>query len=471
MIKFGTDGWRDIIADRFTFDRVYLVARAIGSYLKDKTGDWEKGIFIGYDTRFLADDFARVAAQGLRDEGVAVKISPEFIPTPTTAFCVKHFHLAGAIMITASHNPPRYCGIKFIPSYAGPAFPEITKEIENKISKLEGKVEFSWRNAEKDFPTLNPFSQYKEHLISLIDKEALKNAKLKLVLDPSFGAGISIFPQIFDSMTEELSVINNYRDPYFGGTLPDPSPVRLQKLAKLVVDKKAHLGLSLDGDGDRFGVVDEEGNVFNTNEMLSIIAYHLLKNKRERGEIVRTVATTHLLDRIAQDFGVELKETPVGFKYIAREMLEKRVLLGGEESGGLSLGRHIPEKDGLLASLLAAEVYAYEKKPLKAVLEEIWEKYGVLISRRWDLPFPPEERRRIVEMLAQEPPSEVAGREVREVKRVDGLKVVLEDGAWFLIRLSGTEPLVRVYVEASSPTELEELANFARRHLSLASIK
>jgi alpha-D-glucose phosphate-specific phosphoglucomutase len=467
MIKFGTDGWRAIIADEFTFDRVYVVAKAIGNYLKEKKRGKGKGIFVGYDTRFLADEFGRVSAHALREEGLDVKVSPSFIPTPVTAFCVKHFNLEGAVMITASHNPPMYCGIKFIPHYAGPAFPEITSSIEKFIGNLEAKTSFSLEMVKADFPSLDPFPEYKSHLISLVDKEAIKRSGLKVVLDPSFGAGISVFEEIFKPLGVETVVINNYRDPYFGGDLPDPSPKRLKKLADVVKRENAQLGLSLDGDGDRFGVVDEEGNIFNTNEMLSIIAYHLLKNKNEKGTLVRTVATTHLLDRIASSFGVGSKETPVGFKYIAREMLEDNVLLGGEESGGLSLGKHLPEKDGLLASLLVAEVYAYEKKPLGKVLKEIWKKFGQLVSRRWDMPFPSQKRNEVVKLLKKELPSQISGRKVEEVRRIDGVKAIFSDGSWFLMRPSGTEPLVRVYVESSSQEAVEEIASFALNYLSI----
>jgi alpha-D-glucose phosphate-specific phosphoglucomutase len=465
VIKFGTDGWRAIIADEFTFNRVYIVAKAIGAYLKEKSEG--KGVFVGYDTRFLADEFGRVSAKALKEEGFDVKIASSFIPTPVTAFCVKHFKLKGAVMITASHNPPMYCGIKFIPHYAGPAFPEITSRIEEYIHRLEKGTSFSLEMIESDFPLLNPFSEYKRHLVSLVDKNAMKKSRLKVVLDPSFGAGISIFEEIFKPLEVETVVINNYPDPYFGGGLPDPSPKRLEKLAEIVREEKAQLGLSLDGDGDRFGVVDEEGNVFNTNEMLSVIAYHLLKNKEKRGTLVRTVATTHLLDKIASNFGVELKETPVGFKYIAHEMLKDRVLLGGEESGGLSLGKHLPEKDGLLASLLVAEVYAYEKKPIGEVLKEIWRKFGKFVSKRWDIPFPSQRREKILELLKQDFPSQVAGKKVKEVRRVDGVKAVLDDGSWFLMRLSGTEPLVRVYVESYSQKDLEKIASFALNYLSI----
>jgi|Deesub1362A_J573_1020465.scaffolds.fasta_scaffold01140_3 phosphomannomutase len=471
MIKFGTDGWRAVIADEFTFDRVYVVAKAIGTYLREKEGEGGKGIFVGYDTRFLADEFGRVSAHALREEGLDVKISPSFIPTPVTAFCVKHFNLKGAVMITASHNPPMYCGIKFIPHYAGPAFPEITSSIEKFITSLETKTFFSLEMARADFPSLDPFPEYKSHLISLADKEAIRRSRLKVVLDPSFGAGISVFEEIFKPLGVETVVINNYRDPYFGGDLPDPSPRRLKKLAEVVKRENAQLGLSLDGDGDRFGVVDEEGNVFNTNEMLSIIAYHLLKNKNERGTLVRTVATTHLLDRIATSFGVDSRETPVGFKYIAREMLENNVLLGGEESGGLSLGKHLPEKDGLLASLLVTEVYAYEKKPLGKVLQEIWKKFGQLVSRRWDVPFPSQKRDEVVKLLKEDPPSQISGKKVEEIRRIDGVKTIFGDGSWFLMRLSGTEPLVRVYVESSSQKEVEEIASFALNYLSIQEEK
>jgi phosphomannomutase len=300
-----------------------------------------------------------------------------------------------------------------------------------------------------------------------VDGEAIKRSGLKVVLDPSFGAGISVFEEIFKPLGVETLVINNYRDPYFGGDLPDPSPRRLKKLAEVVKRENAQLGLSLDGDGDRFGVVDEEGSIFNTNEMLSIIAYHLLKNKNEKGTLVRTVATTHLLDRIASSFGVDSKETPVGFKYIAKEMLEDNVLLGGEESGGLSLGKHLPEKDGLLASLLVAEVYAYEKKPLGKVLKEIWGKFGQLVSRRWDVPFPSQRRNEVVKLLERELPSQISGKKVEEVRRIDGVKAIFSDGSWFLMRPSGTEPLVRVYVESSSQKEVQEIASFALNYLSI----
>ncbi len=455
-IKFGTDGWRGIIADDFTFPNVRKVTRAIASYL-EKAYTKDRPVLIAYDTRFLADKFAQTSAEVLADLGWTVKVSERDCPTPVIAYNARHLNSAGALMFTASHNPAPYCGIKYIPDYAGPATPEITDTIVANIADASDALPSG--NPSGSISSFDPKPEYMKFIYNLLNVDKIRSAKLKVKYDALFSTSRGYLDEVLEHCGCELESFNTHRDVLFGGGMPEPKGEQLVGLVEAVKKDKAALGLATDGDSDRFGVVDELGNVLTPNTVLLLLARHLMKNKGLTGAIVRTVATTHLLDNFASKYGLELFETAVGFKYIGAKMRETTVLIGGEESGGLSVLGHIPEKDGVLADMLVAEAIAYEGKPLSELVKEaITEADGPLYNKRLDLHLTDSHKLAVMESYTKNPPSEVAGIKVKEVGRKDGVKLYLEEGSWVLLRPSGTEPLVRVYMETNSAQKLDQLA-------------
>jgi len=455
-IKFGTDGWRGIIADDFTFSNVRKVTRAIAAYL-ETAYDKSRPVLIAYDTRFLADEFARTSGAVLADLGWNVKITVRDCPTPVIAYNAKHLNSAGALMFTASHNPAPYCGIKYIPDYAGPATPEITDTIVANIETASEELPGS--NPSGTISTFDPKPAYLDFIYKLLDVEKIRSANLKVKYDALYSTSRGYLDEVLEYCGTQLESFHTWRDVLFGGGMPEPKGDQLVELVEAVKNDKADLGLATDGDSDRFGIVDELGNVLTPNTVLLVLARHLIKNKGKSGAIVRTVATTHLLDNFAAKYGLPIYETAVGFKYIGEKMRETSVLIGGEESGGLSVIGHIPEKDGVLADMLVAEAIAYEGKPLSQLVQEaIAEADGPLYNNRLDLHLTEAHKNAVIKSYTQNPPSQVAGISVKEVGRKDGIKLYLAEGSWILLRPSGTEPLVRVYIETNSPEKLGEIA-------------
>jgi len=457
-IKFGTDGWRGIIADDFTFPNVRKVTRAIAGYLETAYTK-DKPVLIAYDTRFLADEFAQTSAAVLADLGWNVQITDRDCPTPVIAYNARILNSAGALMFTASHNPAPYCGIKYIPDYAGPATPEITDTIVANIETASDELPGS--NPSGTISTFDPKPDYLHFIYTLLDVEKIKSANLKVKYDALYSTSRGYLDEVLQHCGCQLESFHTWRDVLFGGGMPEPKGEQLVELVAAVKADHADLGLATDGDSDRFGIVDEQGHVLTPNTVLLVLARHLIKNKGKSGAIVRTVATTHLLDNFAAKYGLEIYETAVGFKYIGEKMRETAVLIGGEESGGLSIIGHIPEKDGVLADMLVAEAIAYEGKPLSQLVQEaIAEADGPLYNNRLDLHLTEAHKIAVINSYTQNPPSEVAGIKVKEVGRKDGIKLYLEEGSWVLLRPSGTEPLVRVYMETNLPEKLSQIAKF-----------
>jgi phosphomannomutase len=455
-IKFGTDGWRGIIADDFTFPNVRKVTRAIASYLETAYSK-DRPVLIAYDTRFLAEKFAQTAAEVLAELGWTVKITDRDCPTPVIAYNARLLNSAGALMFTASHNPAPYCGIKYIPDYAGPATPEITDTIVANIESASDALPSSIPTGK--ISTFDPKPEYLKFIYTLIDVERIKSANLKVKYDALYSTSRGYLDEVLQYCGCQLESFNTKRDVLFGGGMPEPKGEQLVGLVDAVKADKADLGLATDGDSDRFGIVDELGNVLTPNTVLLLLARHLIKNKGKSGAIVRTVATTHLLDNFAAKYNLPIYETAVGFKYIGEKMRETTVLIGGEESGGLSVIGHIPEKDGILADMLVAEAIAYEGKPLSQLVQEaIAEADGPLYNNRLDLHLTEAHKNAVIESFTKNPPTEVAGIKVKEVGRKDGIKLYLEEGSWILLRPSGTEPLVRVYMETNSSDKLTKVA-------------
>lgn len=487
-ISFGTDGWRAVIADGFTFENVRKVVQSIADHVWDAYrgttdvegstggGDGRPTIVVGYDARFLSEQFARQAARVLVGNRIRTLVVDADTPTPVVAFSVLHLKADGAVMFTASHNPPQYSGIKFIPHYGGPADPDITKSIE---AHLRDVLESGRVRAVKDqdlelsgfYEVISPRSEYIAAISRLVDLDAIRASGIGIIYDPLHGSGRHYVPEVLASAGCRVKVIHAHRDPLFGGQRPDPGPKQLLELSRAVREEEADLGLATDGDADRFGVVDAGGTYITANQAIALALDHLI-HKGLSGAAVRTVATTHLVDALARARGVDVIETAVGFKYVGAVMRRQPVILGGEESGGFSIGPHIPEKDGILATLLLAEIRARSGMSLTRLLHRLMSEVGWFAHRRLDIPVTEELRRRFVDSLRREPPSAIGGVPVVGVNDIDGLKLVLADGSWMLWRPSGTEPLIRVYVEAASEELLderleqaEELLERERRHL------
>jgi len=470
-IKFGTDGWRAIIAEDFTFANIKLVTQSIANYLKNNNLS-KKGIVIGYDNRFLSEHFASECARVMAGNGIRVAMTKKAVPTPLTAYAIRVCQAGGAIMITASHNPPEYNGIKFIPEYAGPALPDVTNAIEDEVKRIQegGRI---YELELKEALTLDLLKEididrdYMNQILKVVNPEAFSNRSLKVVVDPMYGSGVGYLDRILTELGCEVRTINNYRDPLFGGSIPEPTDAGLSDLKRAVLNYKFDLGLALDGDGDRFGIVDGEGQFVDPNRLAYILFEHLLNTRTFRGPVCRSLATTHNLDRIAKQNGLSVIETRVGFKYISECLREKGCMMGAEESGGLSIFGHVPEKDGVLVGLLAAEILASTGKTFSELNQEAAEKYGIMISERVDISITPREKERILGDLRDYQPKVIAGVKVDKLDETEGKKIILEDSSWILIRPSGTEPLVRIYIEAMDKERREEMRQEVITALSL----
>jgi alpha-D-glucose phosphate-specific phosphoglucomutase len=465
-IKFGTDGWRAVISDEFTFENVRMVAQAIASYVNDKKLGG-KGIIVGYDPRFLADHYAEEIVKVLHSNGISCFMTDRDTPIPVVAFSVKDKKAGGAVMVTASHNPPQYCGMKFIPDYGGPAFSNITDHIERHLKNAE---KISAKPSLK-LERFNPMKRYQKHLEELIDFDLIKKARLKIAYDPLWGTGRDYLDRILQDIGCEVTVIHGYRDVLFGGITPEPIGEHLKELKDVVVKGGCAAGVSTDPDADRFGVIDEKGNYISANQAISAVFAYLADERGETGSVARSVATTHLIDAIAEANGIKVHETPVGFKHIAEIMLKEQVILGGEESGGLTIGGHIPEKDGILANLLICEMIAKYKKPLSQIIKSVSDKYGYFYNKRVNLKLTPTMKEALMKILENEPPSRLAGSKLNHISKLDGVKMVFDDKSWILARPSGTEPIVRTYYENTSEanlrTTVQDFESFITSHVGV----
>jgi alpha-D-glucose phosphate-specific phosphoglucomutase len=460
MIKFGTDGWRAKIAEEYTFDNVRLVTQAIVNYVK-KTGEKKGPILVGYDNRFLSDQYAREAAKVIQSSGFECLLSGRELPTPLLSFAVKTLNAPGGIMITASHNPPEYNGMKFKAGYAGSALPEITNEIEAELSRLisSGGQVSAGRKLKKEY--FDPEFGYLNHLKELVDLKRISSSKLQVIIDPMYGSAIGYLSGMLKNMGVKVTEINNKRDPLFGGTSPEPLPPNLEELFSVVREASLKnpdeitIGIALDGDGDRISAVDGSGTFINPHNIFAIVLKHLVENKKQKGDIVKTFNITNLINLMAKEYGLKLHTTPIGFKHICRLMLEQDILIGGEESGGLSVKGHIPERDATFIALLLLEAAAFENKSLKTILNDLMEKHGHFYYDRIDLHVSDEQKRAILEKFKRALPKTFAKSKIAGVESLDGVKLNLEDGSWILFRASGTEPLLRIYAEAKSDEKLK----------------
>ena len=448
-IKFGTDGWRAILDKDFTEENVKRTTLAIGKYVADNFG-FSKPIIIGYDPRRMADEYSLLCAEILKDKGFTVFYSSRVVPTPILAYnaLVKN---ACAIMFTASHNPPEYLGMKFIPDYAGPATAEITDEI---VSNLDKDYEKSANSGVLHKVDLAP--KYYEHLNSLIDFEVFKNLKTNIIFDGLYSASIGYFDEILKNKGIKFDSMHMFHDTNFGGGMPDPKPRFLKELIERIKNSKNTIGLANDGDADRFGVVNENGEYVSPNEIIAILLKHLIERGFE-GAVVKTVGSSLLIDCVAKKLGVEVIETAVGFKHVGEAMRKNKVIIGGEESGGLSILGHIPEKDGLVANLLILEAMATSGKSLVELQKELYDLAGAkFYTDRIDLKLDNQEEIKPILAKAKEI-KEIGEYKVTSIDTKDGVKLMLGDKTKILVRPSGTEPLLRIYFETDSVEKLEEL--------------
>ena len=448
-IKFGTDGWRAVVGQDFTQENVEIVTKAIAKYVFDNFGIYKK-IIIGYDPRNMAREFSSQCAKILSDIGFNVLCSDKVIPTPVLAYNAKHLD-ACAIMFTASHNPPEYLGIKFIPDYAGPATSDITDEI---VANLNTDIEKIANGSVKEYD----FSKaYFNHIKSLINFDKIREFGKSIIFDGLYSATIGYFDKLLSEENIKFNAIHMMHDPNFGGGMPEPKPKYMTDLIEIIKKTPNSVGFANDGDGDRFGVINENGEYVTPNEIIAILMLHLKKHKNMDGCIVKTVGASLMLDKVAEKCGVNVIETAVGFKHVGEAMRKFNPIIGGEESGGLSIRGHIPEKDGILANLLVLEAMAYEKKSLVQLQQELSELAGCkFYNDRVDLKL---ETREDIEKILEKfrVTEDFAGFKVIKKDFKDGVKLYLEDNtSWVLVRPSGTEPLLRIYFESDSPEKLEK---------------
>lgn len=489
MIKFGTSGWRGIIADDFTFDNVKIVSQAIADYIKKGTSDrgtenkefnsslvsggYVPSVIVGYDPRFHSENFAETSSGVFAANGIKVFLTKRDCPTPVISYEILRRKTCGGINFTASHNPPEYNGLKFSPAWGGPALPETTNAIETRCKELGRRTgdeikELSLEEGKKKglIEEIEPEKNYIKRIKELVDLKAIKKANIKIVVDVLYGAGRGYLDKILEDAGCRIKVLHNWRDVLFGGMPPEPSKDNLGELLRILKKDRFHLGLGTDGDADRFGIIDSDGSFITPNDTIALLLDHLIKTRKWKGVVARSVMTTHLVDAVAKKHNVEVRETPVGFKYIGEVMTKENMIIGGEESGGLTILGHIPEKDGILACLLAAELVAVNKKPIKKILQQIYKEVGTILSTRLNFHLPQERMNGIKSKLEENPPSKIDSLKIKKTVRLDGYKFILEDGSWVGLRLSGTEPVIRIYVEAGSKKKLDGLITASKSFLS-----
>jgi phosphoglucomutase len=459
-IRFGTSGWRAIIADEFTFENVKLATNAICSYLTTQDDKAGQGLIVGHDSRFMGETFANVAADIAAKKGFRVLLANGPTPTPTISHAIRSNGAAGGINFTASHNPPEYQGIKFSTADGAPALPEVTKQIEAAID--EGTTAAD--QPDGAIANFDPCPAYLDDLKTKVRFDVLANAKGRYAYDAIYGTGRGYLDKVLRDHGIEVETIHDWRDVTFGGQAPEPGEEHLDELRTAVTSKKLTLGLATDGDGDRFGVIDAGGEFITPNQLIALLTDYLVESREWTQGVARSVATSHLVDRVANVRGIKLYETPVGFKFIGELINKDAIVLGGEESAGLSIRGHYPEKDGILACLLAAEAVATRGASLTEQLDDLYERVGKLESGRIGLKLTPDVAAKLKEKLAEEP-TEIGGRRIEKIVRIDGVKFLFENNAWMLMRPSGTEPLVRIYAESESKQDLEELLEQGRKYL------
>ncbi len=465
-IKFGTDGWRGVIGDDFTFANVRRVAAAIAQYVRAE-GKPERGLVVGFDTRFLSAEFARSVAEIVAAAGVPVVLGDRPTPTPAISYAVVARQTAGAIVVTASHNPYQWNGIKFKAPYGGSAAPAITQRIEARLHKLDRARRRMGKAKDAAITTTDLISPYLDRLKSLVHLDRMRASGRRFAIDPMYGTARGCIARLLDEAQIPYREIHSEHNPLFPGLNPEPIEPHVGELRQAVLAGGYDAGLATDGDADRVGAIDRDGTFIDSHKIFSILLKHLAEDLKLRGEVVKTFSTTQMVDKLARRYGLPLHVTPIGFKHICELMLTRDVLIGGEESGGIGIKGHLPERDGILNSLLLAEVMADRGRTLGELVRELSEEVGPHYYDRVDLEIDRATAQRIVRQLARNKVKSVAGLKVSSVDDLDGTKMLLGDTAWLLVRASGTENVLRLYAEAPSPGQvkalLDEIAALARK--------
>ncbi len=472
-IKFGTDGWRAVIADEFTFENVRLVSQAVADYiLNDLLPAGEKpSIVIGFDTRFLSDRFAAEVARVMAANGIETWLTRADTPTPALSYNVKAKNALAGVMITASHNPPRYNGFKLKAAYGGSAPPEAARRVEEYLQKNFSQrrtphvMELQRGIEDGIIHRFDPSWTYYEHITSLLDMDTISEGELRVIADPMFGSGRGALRDVLSRTRCRVREIRGYMNPGFEHIHPEPIERNLDLLAAAIRQDHADVGIATDGDADRVGAMDQNGRFVSPHQIIALCLRHLVEKRGMTGDVVKTVSTTAMVNRIAAKYGLKVHETPVGFNHISEYMLNGDVLIGGEESGGISIKGHIPEGDGVLMGLLLLEVIAAAGRsvPLHEIIDDLQNQFGPTHYKRIDqyLQYPID-KKTMVQFLVDHAPSVIGGERVKDIQTYDGIKFVLADDSWLLIRPSGTEPVLRLYAEATSESLMNELLSTAQ---------
>ncbi|MFQ5926371.1 MAG: phosphoglucomutase/phosphomannomutase family protein [Terriglobia bacterium] len=463
-IQFGTSGWRGIMAEEFTFENVRLAVAAIARYVTSRNRKAPR-LIVGYDTRFLSEEFARAAVGVLSAAGVTSYLCAEATPTPTIACEIRRRQTDGAINLTASHNPAEYNGLKFSTSDGAPALPAVTRKIETLVRQLaRSRPRAGQQRTSARQEVIDARPPYLEVLSKKIKLEEIRRAGLKIVYDPLYGAGRGYLDGLLRAHSIAVCSVHDYRDVLFGGHPPEPSEEHLAEAKHALREQAAHVVLATDGDADRFGILDRDGSYVSPNHIVALLLDYLVASRDWQGGAARSVATTHLVDAVARYHNLPLHETPVGFKYIGELIKADKIIIGGEESAGLSIYQHVPEKDGILACLLTAEMIACRGASLREQLAALFRKVGPYYPVRINLRLEADVEQRFVRQLKRDP-ARFNGKKVAAINRLDGLKLILEDGSWVLMRKSGTEPVVRCYCEAHSEADRDALVDATKRFI------
>ncbi|HEX7071088.1 MAG TPA: phosphoglucomutase/phosphomannomutase family protein [Rhodothermales bacterium] len=467
-IKFGTDGWRAVIADQYTFDNLSRVTVATARWLRDTYGD-SPLIVLGHDTRFMGPAFTAHVARIFAHEGVRVIFSDGHTTTPAISWSTRAYSCNAGIVITASHNPPEYNGFKIKADFGGPASPEVIAAVEalipdsyspdGEVSSFDAQVT-SGRIEKRDVT-----GAYVEELRRLLDFDAIRSSGIRIAHDAMYGAGQGLVSRLVGK--ESVVELRSEQNPGFGGRAPEPIERNLTELSRVVVEQKCGVGLANDGDADRIGMFDEKGVFVDSHQMLALLVKYLHKERGLSGDVVKTFSTTHLLDKMGQAYGLRVHTTPIGFKYIGSKIVEGDVLVGGEESGGMAVKGHIPERDGIYIGLLVVEMMVKRGRPLSALVQELYDEFGPHVARRSDVHTTEEKKQGVLRRLADGGLSTVGGQPVRDLQTLDGYKHVTDRG-WLLVRPSGTEPVLRVYAEAETAGAADAMIQDAMQQLGVA---
>jgi len=465
-IKFGTDGWRAVIAKEFTFENVRKVSQAIADYVNSsKSSAFSSQLIIGYDCRFMSDIYAKIVAEVIAANGIKVLLVEKPTPTPAISFAIKRKGLSGGIIITASHNPPQFNGMKFKTELATSANEEITEKIESLIGKRRAKsVDLESAIKKGKIMPIDVKNDYVNFIKRYIDLESIKNSKgLNILIDYMHGAGAGYIEAILEGSGVKLERSRGEVNPFFGGINPEPIPKNLKASIDYLKEKKFSLCVALDGDADRIGAIAPDGRYITSGQIISLLLLHFLEIRGVRGSVAKTISGTTLIERICEKFKLTMYELPVGFKYIAALMMKEDIIIGGEESGGIGYCGYIPERDGILSALLLIEMLAVKRKGIDSIMRAIEKRFGSFCYDRIDLKYPKAKAIKLNKKLKSKPPRMITKKKVLRMKTYDGIKFILEDSSWLLLRFSGTEPLIRIYAEAGSDAGVKRLLSAGKR--------